>query len=161
MVYMHDQYQNATTASPSACRQIVTAKGERKCARGAIGKDGWRLVVGPGKQNGWFGWFSPNITDPVSKKSPALSAVDCLPNSTLGGCLFDLNSSMTEHDDVAGSNPAVMAALLAEFDALADDYHPPQKNPPIDVDGYCAAVRGNRNFVGPWLETTIPCDTCG
>lgn len=163
MVYAHHQFANVTKAVNGTCRQIRRASdGARRCVRGAIVVDGWKLIVGPEKQPSWFGWFSPNVTDPVGKKSPIISAATCLPHVPPYGCLFNMNLSMTEHDDVASSNKPLMELLLASFDSLSDTYHPPMKNPPIDLDGYCAAVEGNQNFVGPWLRSAVPCDgACG
>ena len=69
-------------------------------------------------------------------------------------CLFNLNASMTEHEDLASEHPEVVQTLLARFLALGKEYHPPQRNPPLDVGGYCGAVGSNRNFVGPWMNKT-------
>ena len=50
---------------------------------------------------------------------------------------------MTEHDDVAEANPDVVRSLLRWVDQLASEYHPPVKNPRVDLDGYCAAVQAS------------------
>lgn len=103
-------------------------------------------------QNSWFGWFSPNVTTPINKSSPVLTDPACLPGTP---CLFNLNESITEHDDVAGQNPDVVASMLSWFDEIAKEYHPPMENPPLDLDGYCAAVNDNFNFVGPWQRVPV------
>jgi hypothetical protein len=59
---------------------------------------------------------------------------------------------MTEHEDVAAEHPEVVRALLERFLALGSEYHPPQRNPALDLSGYCGAVGSNRNFVGPWMN---------
>ena len=59
---------------------------------------------------------------------------------------------MTEHDDVAAQHPEVVTALMARVARLAEEYHPPVHNPPEDLDGYCAAVEANRDYVGPWMR---------
>lgn len=59
---------------------------------------------------------------------------------------------MTEHEDVAAQNPAVVSSMLRRVAAVAEDYHPPIHDPPEDLDGYCAAVEANGNFVGPWMR---------
>ena len=53
-----------------------------------------------------------------------------------------------------GGVAQVLQALLARFLELGRQYHPPQRNPPVDVSGYCGAVSLNRNFVGPWMNQT-------
>ena len=100
---------------------------------------------------GWYGWFSPNVSYPLNKSSPEVTQHEC---SAAAPCLYNLNASITEHDDVAASNPLVVKALVARMVEVAEEYHPPQKNPPVDLDGYCAAVHRNDNFVGPWMKKT-------
>ena len=70
-------------------------------------------------------------------------------------CLFNLNASMTEHDDVANQHPDVVAALLRRFAELAREYHPPQHDPPLDLAGLLAAIKLNGGFVGPWMANPI------
>eukprot|EP00038_Savillea_parva_P017558 m.20799 g.20799 ORF g.20799 m.20799 type:complete len:673 (+) comp3829_c0_seq1:86-2104(+) len=145
IVYSHRMFTFANeTKAP--CYNLSTPEG-RKCVTGTVQRDGWKLVVGPIHQNGWFGWFSPNASVPLNKSSPALTNSACFPDAP---CLFNLNDSITEHEDVAASNPDIVSSLLEWFDSLATEYHPPMKDPPTDLDGYCAAVEGNFNFVGPW-----------
>lgn len=149
MVYDHRMFLNASKPNGQGCYLIGN-----RCASGAIRQDGWKLVVGPEHQNSWFGWFSPNISLPFNKTSPVMTDSNCVPPNP---CLFNLNQSMTEHEDVAGQNPRIVAELLAVFDGLADEYHPPINDPPIDLSGYCGAVDVNSNFVGPWmLEQRVP-----
>jgi hypothetical protein len=61
-------------------------------------------------------------------------------------CLFNLNTSMTEHDDVALANPGIVKDMLVWFEELAKTYHPPMENPPVDLDGCksCTAPRSHR-----------------
>jgi hypothetical protein len=149
LVYSHRMFQFANT-SKTPCYNVSTPEGA-KCITGTVQRDRWKLVVGPIRQNGWFGWFSPNTTSPINKTSPVLTNTACPPDAP---CLFNLNTSITEHEDVAAQNPQVVASMLVWFDELAAEYHPPMRNPPVDMDGYCAAVNGNFNFVGPWQRET-------
>lgn len=110
--------------------------------------DGWKLIVGAERQNGWFGWFSPNVSNPINRTSPVITAPACEQRP----CLFNLNTSITEHEDVARHQPDVVQRLLARFRELTHEYHPPQRNPSPDLDGYCAAIKLNGGFVGPWQE---------
>ena len=150
VVFDHRMFANVTKQR-SQCYVVNTTSrpsGEA-CVSAAIRQNNWKLVVGPEKQNGWFGWFSPNVSNPVSKHDPAVIASACFPVP----CLFDLGASITEHEDVAAQHPEVVAAMLRRVVEIAEDeYHPPVLNPPIDLDGYCAAVEANKNFVGPWMR---------
>jgi len=120
-----------------------------RCLQGAIMRDGMKLVVGPETQNDWFGWFSPNATQPVNASSPSVKTPACAMPSP---CLYNISNDMTEHEDLAASHPDVVSQLLRRFVELADSYHPPQTNPKEDLDGYCKAVAVNRGFVGPWMR---------
>ena len=153
VVYDHRMFKNASDPS-SVCLRVTTDAGEVRCANGALRVNQWKLVVGPEMQNGWFGWFSPNATTPINKTSPAMTDSACPPSNP---CLFDLSASITEHQDVAGDvrYKAVLALMLKRFRALANEYHPPLDNPPVDLDGYCAAVALNGGFVGPWMNVTL------
>jgi arylsulfatase A-like enzyme len=145
LVYAHGMFKNASAPHTPPCMNI-----SGQCLEGAIQRHGWKLIVGPTEQAGWFGWFSPNVTHPINKTSPVVTTKACYPDP----CLYNLNESMTEHDDVAAQNPEVMASLVQRFKDLAKTYHPPIKNPKVDLSGYCKAVELNNGFVGPWMRTT-------
>jgi arylsulfatase I/J len=147
LVYDHRMFENASSPR-TECMVVDTKRVGKACVSGALQRDGWKLVVGPEAQNGWFGWFSPNVSVPLNKSSPAVVDKACLPGAP---CLFNLNLSMTEHHNVAAANPEVVLSLLARMKVLAEEYHPPVNNPPLDLSGYCAAVALNGNFVGPWM----------
>jgi uncharacterized coiled-coil protein SlyX len=145
LVYAHGMFKNANAPRAAPCMNV-----SGQCLEGAIQRDGWKLIVGPITQASWFGWFSPNTTHPINKSSPAVTTKACFPEP----CLYNLNESMTEHDDVAAQNPNVMASLVQRFKDLANTYHPPITNPKVDLSGYCKAVELNHGFVGPWMRTT-------
>ena len=53
----------------------------------------------------------------------------------------------------ASTQPDIVRALMQRVEEIShQNYHPPVNNPPIDLDGYCAAVNANDNFVGPWMR---------
>ena len=83
---------------------------------------------------------------------PSVAAQACFSDAP---CLFNLNDSMTEHDDVSAAHPDVVAALLRRFRELAGQYHPPRKDPPLDLGGLLAAVDANGGFVGPWMREPV------
>eukprot|EP00939_MAST-03C_sp_MAST-3C-sp1_P003416 g3416.t1 len=142
IVYDHHMFDNAS----ADCLNV-----SGRCLRGAIMRtsDGMKLIVGPEAQNDWFGWFSPNVTNPINGSSPSVKNTACaVPNP----CLFNVTEDMTEHEDLAETYPEIVAELLDRFKALGDTYHPPQKNPLVDLGGYCKAVELNGGFVGPWMK---------
>jgi hypothetical protein len=145
-------FTNASAPNASAKCLIVHATAEPRCVRGALIRDGLKLVVGPEAQNDWYGAFSPNVTTPTTKHSPWFTEKACLPSAP---CLFDLNASMTEHEDVASLRPDALADMLARFADLANEYHPPMHDPPLDLPGLMAAVALNGGFVGPWMAEPI------
>jgi arylsulfatase A-like enzyme len=148
LVLDHRMFLNATTHRIQCHVINSTRTAGEACVSAALLRGGWKLVLGPEGQNDWFGWFSPNVSQPVNRSSPSVTNTACFPNA----CLFDMNASMTEHTDVAAERPDIVAQLMERVRELAEAYHPPVLNPPEDLDGYCAAVDANRNFVGPWME---------
>jgi len=142
---IYDQIRTLPTTahSPATCLNVSGV-----CVKGAIQRDGWKLVVGPEPQNTWNGWFSPNASVPFN--TSAFDATKCPADTP---CLFNLDQDLTEHTDVSAAHADVVASLLARFVHVASvAYHPPLQNPAADLSGYCAAVRRNGNFVGPWMS---------
>jgi len=125
-----------------------------RCANtwGALRKNEWKLIIGQAGKEGqasWFGEFTPNVTVP----QPEFPKMAC---SHSQPCLFNLQTDLEEHEDVAASHPEVVQDLLAEFGRLEDEYHPNITCDlcvgPGDVDGYCQYVAANNEFLGPWRE---------
>jgi len=149
LVYDNDMF--ASRGNAKQCLNVTTKRAGPGCMVGAIQRDGWKLILKTEANAGWYGWFSPNISYPLNKSSPEITQTEC---SAAVPCLYNLNVSITEHDNVADEHPDVVAALVSRMIEVAEEYHPPQMNPPVDLDGYCAAVKRNDNFVGPWMLKT-------
>lgn len=150
--------------------RLMDKKDFNYSARGALRVGDWKIVVGAQPQASWYGEFSPNQTDP--KPSLRYSACGQTP------CLYNLAVDKTEHHDVFTENPSVrvvvrpllpchtyckrhcrfhvqvVAALLARWEALSDEYHPPV-SPANEDEAYCANVHANHGFVAPW-RTVAP-----
>eukprot|EP00750_Incisomonas_marina_P028583 INCI6776.3.p1 GENE.INCI6776.3~~INCI6776.3.p1 ORF type:complete len:662 (-),score=84.07 INCI6776.3:69-2054(-) len=134
MIYDHRMF-GEDIASPG-CYVVNSTRYGPRCLQAALRHGDWKLVLGGEAQNGWFGWYSPNVTDPVTNKSPEFADIDC--NESV--CLFNLGNDPGEHNDVAKENPDQVAALLAMAHAHIEDYHPPVHDPAIDLSGYCTAI---------------------
>ena len=106
---------------------------------GSMRSGQYKLIVGPKggeAQASWYGWFSPNQSDP----NPSLNYYACGNDKAPGGCLFDLSVDPTEHNDLAKSQPGIFNSLLSKFRSFDTSCHPPVNNPPSDEAGLCAAA---------------------
>ena len=55
LVYDHHMFRNVSSnSSQPPCHVAHLSSGEARCVQGAIQRDGWKLVVGPEKQNNWY-----------------------------------------------------------------------------------------------------------
>ena len=145
IVYDHNMYQSASSSTePSACLNVSGA-----CLHGALLYDGMKIVVGPEKQNDWFGWFSPNVSNPINRSSPSVTTPAC---TWPRPCLFNISADITEHTNIAEQNPNLVSNMVERFKSLSSTYHPPRTDPAIDLAGYCKAVELNGGFVGPWMK---------
>ena len=119
---------------------------------GALISGRWKLLVGPKGGSylaSWYGLFSPNASGNIG------DATACGNDSPCGGCLFDLQADPTEHVDLCATESQVFQQLLAEFVALNSTYHPPNDQPPSDLNASCsAAVENDRMFV-PWRTEPV------
>ena len=122
---------------------------------GAYIKGDLKLIVGPPggeQQASWYGgapdYFSPNASMPV----PPINFAACDQNEAPGGCLFNLTADPNEHEDIAGSQPALFASMMAEFVAWNATYHPPYIVPPSEKQEACAVALLPENdvTVAPW-----------
>ena len=118
----------------------------------------WKLLLGRQAVAGWHGPLFPNETSPAS--DPHGQALECGP----GGCLFDVEADAGEHEDVAGAQPGVAAALAARLAALRPGFFSNSDgealfecahNASLALSGECAcdlAARSGGYFVGGWAR---------
>jgi hypothetical protein len=110
--------------------------------QGLIRADGWKLLIGATHQNVWTGPQYPN-------KSTAWpnAAADCG-----DGCLFNVFTDPTEHDDVAAQHPDIVSSMRARIAELNATFYRPNRGA-SDDKGACAKAMGEeyRGFWGPWL----------
>lgn len=104
---------------------------------GALIVGEWKLVAGP---NGGEWSSRSNGTKCQSFGGRACD----------GACLFHLPTDVGEHSDLASAEPDVLQRLLARFDALKAEYHPPAANPPAENAAMCAAAAAAGGFLTPW-----------
>jgi arylsulfatase I/J len=116
--------------------------------QGIIRADGWKLLIGNVTQNIWTGPTYPNKTtnwtdiphpcgDPNDKKSK-------------GGCLFNIFTDPTEHEDVAAQNPDIVTALRARIQHYQDGVFSPMRG--ADDGTACAAALDRwSGFWGPFV----------
>ena len=134
--------------------------------RGLVGayiKGDLKLIVGaPGGegQAAWYGgppaYFTPNASMPM----PPINVFACDQAVAPGGCLFNLTSDPNEHEDIAAAQPALFAAMMADFVALNSTYHPPWIVPPSEEKEACAVALLPENdvTVAPWRAEPYPQD---
>ena len=84
--------------------------------------------------NDYDRWLCANLrTGPCSSESP---------------CLWDVESDVGEHHEVAAENPGVVAQMVARLGVLSAQFQP---NLPLQGsnDDFCAHVKARGGFLGP------------
>ena len=110
--------------------------------------DGWKLIIGALGQNIWSGPVSPNGT--TWNDVPYHCGIPSSPPVGKGGCLFNVLSDPTEHDDVAASNPAIVQAMYARILELQQTAFTPNRG--SDDGSACRAALGKwQQRWGPFL----------
>ncbi|EGD72429.1 hypothetical protein PTSG_00448 [Salpingoeca rosetta] len=113
---------------------------------GAIRKGDWKLFVDPDmKWANWFGFFAPNASVP----DPPKETLQCPRESP---CLFNIKKDMTEQHNVAKEHPLVVMEMLALFDSLNNEYHPPKDAAPTNSTAFYAYVNAHNGFLGPFMS---------
>ena len=136
----HSMYRNTTTGAIRFGRHKLLVGGSFSSGRPPAAGE-WAAS--------WFGAFSPN------KTFPGTEFYACPPSAP---CLFDVVADPGEHDDLAQSQPALLAEMLARFKALEASYHPPVEGPAPENAALCAAAEasrarnGGKLFVQPWRQ---------
>jgi hypothetical protein len=96
----------------------------------------------------------PNASTPQDLINGKVPSFGCSTPAKPWGCLFNVTSDPTEHNDLAAAQPAVAKALLDALRKVSRTYFDPERG---DVDpAACARMMGpNRGFFGPWLEMEV------
>ena len=101
----------ATDASPRVeipvSPRVLLEFDDEGRAGGAI----WKLMVGQFSRAGWQGPTYPNASSPTSDP-------DSVNHDCGAGCLFEVRSDPTEHNDLAAAQPDRVAAMAARLAAL-------------------------------------------
>ena len=79
VIYDHRMFLDVTKHRATCYVVNASRTGGEACVSAAIRQDRWKLVVGPERQNGWFGWFSPNVSSPINNSSPQFADSACFP----------------------------------------------------------------------------------
>jgi hypothetical protein len=113
----------------------------------------WKLLLGDVGGASWTGTLWPNASSP-ERDVTAFTA-----HCGSKGCLYDVEGDPSEHDDVAGANPDVVARLKAELAAATRTFWANNEsgvcahNASLSIHSACAcdaasAVWGG--FLGPY-----------
>jgi len=126
-------------------------------APGALVSGNYKLLLGNQIEATWAGAVYPNASSPGRPVDPG-------PTLACGqaGCLFDVVADPTEHVDVAGAHPDVVAALKARLKELEPGFYtnadnftgaticPPDAN--VTPCACWAALNVWGRFLGPWSD---------
>lgn len=64
-----------------------------------------------------------------------------------------MEADKSEHNNLAASEPEIVASLLQRWKQIGEGYLPPP-NPALEMDAYCANIERHHGFVAPWTTTT-------
>ena len=110
---------------------------------GIITSGGWKLLRGHVGNPFWQGPLFPNRS-----AYPAGKSLDC--NNP--ACLFNVFDDPHELMDVAAANPAIVAQLTAEADALQRGAWSPDRGNASDGLACKVGLGRNKGFWGPFLD---------
>jgi hypothetical protein len=126
----------ATTTSPRQEYPITAANDQ------ALIQWPWKLIVGDIPFPVWTGPSYPNASTPNGGLAP--DSEDCQQ-----GCLYNLETDPTEHNDVAAINPALVAKLKERLAYWVADMFDHQVGPVTRAA--CEAYLGRYNgYFGPF-----------
>ena len=106
-----------------------------------IREDGYKLIIGTTHQNVWTGPQYPN----ASTKWPN-TANDCT-----NGCLYNVFTDTTEHNDVASTYPDIVTSMRARISELNATMYRPDRGTPSKL-ACTAALEKWGGFWGPFLD---------
>ena len=81
---------------------------------------------------------------------PYHCGVPTKPPTGKGGCLFNVLTDPTEHDDVAADHPDIVAAMYARILEIQNTTFSPKRG--TDDGAACAAAQKYGGFWGPFIE---------
>ena len=148
----------ATTTSPRAEVPIGSDATEANLlqlsnatvVQGLVRADGWKLLIGETGQNIWTGPQYPNKSTSWNDV-PYHCGVPSSPPDGKGGCLFNILTDPTEHDDVAADHPDIVAEMYARLLELQATAFGPNRGK--DDGTACKnALQTWKGFWGPFLE---------
>ena len=108
---------------------------------GVITREGWKLLRGHVSNPFWQGPVFPNASAYPS------GSLACEP-----ACLFNVREDPHELHDVAAANPTIVAALLAEVEALQAGVWSPNRGNASDGLACKVALAAGGGFWGPFLD---------
>jgi len=111
--------------------------------------DGYKLIIGSLGQNIWSGPVSPNGTQWVD--TPYHCGIPSDPVVGKGGCLFNVLTDPTEHNDVAADHPDIVAAMYARILALQTTAFSPNRGS-NDGSACRAALETWQQRWGPFIN---------
>jgi arylsulfatase A-like enzyme len=111
----------------------------------------YKLLVGSQPSAFWQGPQYPNSTTPNNGTGivPDTIKEDC--GST--GCLFDISSDPTEHNNLAASMPAKAATMLQSLQAVIDTISPNPAYRGTPQEEACEAAAAAGGFWVPFVDT--------
>jgi hypothetical protein len=114
--------------------------------QGLIRADGYKVLWGNVIENTWTSAFYPNKTTAWCDTCP----LDC---GTISApkCLFNVLADPTEHENLAGSNPAVLAEMASRLQELTKGIFAPDRGVPDTTDACYAGDKVFNGWVGPFL----------
>lgn len=126
--------------------------GHMTVVQAIVRNDGWKLLIGATGQNIWTGPQYPNTTTNWIDKpyQCGIPAFANYPVTGKGGCLFNVLTDPTEHDDVANANPAIVAELMARILVWQTTAFSPNRGY-YDNLACEAAIHNHSGYWGPFL----------
>ncbi len=140
-----------STASEAALKG-AGGRADDTVVQAIVTSDGWKLMVGQTGQNIWTGPLYPNKTSSW-KDIPYDCGVPGTPppkGKAASGCLFNVLTDPTEHEDVSAANPDVVAALYKRIQTHQATVFSPYRGGP-DPKACTEAINTWGGFWGPFL----------
>ena len=117
----------------------ATPQSGNTIVQGVIRSDGWKLLQGKLANNWWTGPIYPNST------TYPTGSHDC----GAGGCLFNIFTDPTEHNDVAAENPDIVKELAKVMSGYKV-YNPDRGT--NDGEACKKAFARHSGFYGPFVD---------